>query len=492
MNSKTRLKPLVATACAAALVGFTAFPAASTVQKAIAEGLSAQQLISEAQSATSASNTGVTKEETIHVQTSADGSVQKATATETLKNTDKLAVIADESTLADIAPSDSDTQWARADGIIAWSASGENVTYKGTVDLAQNTLPISANITYQLDGADVSAADLAGKSGSLRITYSFTNETQTPFAVVGMLELDDDQFSDIKVENGKTLAGTDSTQVIGIALPGLNSMLGITDLDAPSSFSITAQVKDCSIDTATLMVTSALFEDIDGVDLDMGDLSSLDSSMDELSSAVAQLASGAAQLASGSDAVTTGAEGVAGGASQLASGLDALAALPESVQALATANDTQLTELRATLDTLDLTEEQRAAIDAYVGEAGTLTATNAQLAALAQQLASGGIAQAIEAAHQLSSASSQLASGSAQVTSGATSLASGIGQFNSEGIGALTSALVGSDSPLKQLQQLPTKLDDLAAKASAYQSFGGKAADMQGSVSFIYQIDAIG
>ena len=488
MKTNALVKPIAATACAAALIGFASFPLLSNVQKAIGEGISQQQLVAEAQAATDSSDSGVTKDETVHVKLANDGTLRSASSTVTLKNAGSLPVIADTSSLYNIACSDDDLEWAAGAGILAWSAQGENVTYTGDVDTSANALPLSVKVTYKLDGEPVSAADIVGKSGAVTISYAFENATDIPFAAIATLEMDDDVFSEISVDNGRTMAGTDSTTAVGVCFPGLEAQLNVDDLDIPSSFEITAQAKNFSLEAATIMVTASLFDDIDVSDVDMGDMDELDDSMDSMEEAVDELADGAFTIADNLYTLADGADELADGASDLAEGLSALSDLSTGLSTLSTANAQALAGLSAALDAVEMTEEQKAVVAQCL--AG-LTATDEGLATLAKQMSPETASATVAGAQAIAEGNATLATGATSLTEGAYTLAEALCQFNSEGVSVLADALTGSDSTLKQLQSLPDKIETLSDRAAKYQTFTGKDANMKGTVSFIYQVDAV-
>ena len=62
-------------------------------------------------------------------------------------------------------------QWIDS-GMTIWDAQSGDVFYKGT---STKDLPVGVSVSYQLDGADISAEDLAGKSGKVTIRFDYTN-----------------------------------------------------------------------------------------------------------------------------------------------------------------------------------------------------------------------------------------------------------------------------------------------------------------------------
>ena len=93
----------------------------------------------------------------------------------------------------------------------------------------------------------ISPAELAGKSGQVRIRFDYENtatetvtvkkkayEIQTPFLVMSALILPSDIFSNIEVENGKLMQMDEQNMVIGYAMPGLADSLQLSGYEAVS------------------------------------------------------------------------------------------------------------------------------------------------------------------------------------------------------------------------------------------------------------------
>lgn len=195
-----------------------------------------------------------------------------------------------------------------------------------TINTSTEPIPIDLHITYTLDGTDITAEDLAGKSGHVKITYDYTatksyNGKQIPFLTVTGLSLDSHKFTNLKLINGKIINETeDSTLLAGYAIAGLNENLGIDVL--PSSFTLEADVTDFSLDTTYTFATNEIF-----ADLDTSKLNSIDdliAQMNQLSNGINQLIDGSNQLTSGLDSALSGSNKLRDGASALASGLQSL------------------------------------------------------------------------------------------------------------------------------------------------------------------------
>lgn len=100
-------------------------------------------------------------------------------------------------------------------------------------------------MTYFLDGREISAADLAGKSGKVKIRIDYTNNSSqnakingkketiyTPFMMATGMILPTDTFTNVEVTNGKVISDGNNSIVLGIGFPGLYDSLKLGDLDS--------------------------------------------------------------------------------------------------------------------------------------------------------------------------------------------------------------------------------------------------------------------
>jgi len=265
------------------------------------------------------------KKESVYVEMDAEGNVTKTTVSDELKVSGSEN-ITDYSNLSDIKNLSGDEKFTKSDdGKIVWENKGENISYQGTTTEAT---PINVKVTYYLDGKKISPSDLAGKSGEVKIVYNYSNTAKTedgqfvPFlALTGMVL--DDNFSNVKVDNGKVVSYNDSNIVIGYAAPGLKDHLlntinnaedYIKDADIPEEVTVTADVKDFSMNM-TLTVASS---DMGDMNLkDTLDLSDVQKQMDELQDGANDLVDGAKQLNDGTTKLKTGSKKIDAGAKDL-------------------------------------------------------------------------------------------------------------------------------------------------------------------------------
>ena len=265
------------------------------------------------------------KKETVYVEMNADGTVTKTTVSDVLKVKGKDN-ISDVSDLTDITNISGDEAFTTDNGKLIWENKGKDISYQGTTT---KSAPIDIKVSYYLDDKEISPEDLAGKSGKVKIVYDYTNNSKevagnfVPFITLTGMILDDN-FSNVTVDNGKVVDYDDNKIVVGYAAPGFKDHLldtidkakdYISDIDIPESVTITADVKDFSMDMALTVATSELGD----VDLkDTLDFSDIEGKMDELKDGTDELVNGATKLNNGANELKSGSSKINSGASDIA------------------------------------------------------------------------------------------------------------------------------------------------------------------------------
>lgn len=265
------------------------------------------------------------KKETVYVEMNADGTVTKTTVSDVLKVKGKDN-ISDVSDLTDITNISGDEAFTTDNGKLIWENKGKDISYQGTTT---KSAPIDIKVSYYLDDKEISPEDLAGKSGKVKIVYDYTNNSKevagnfVPFITLTGMILDDN-FSNVTVDNGKVVDYDDKKIVVGYAAPGFKDHLldtidkakdYISDIDIPESVTITADVKDFSMDMALTVATSELGD----IDLkDTFDFSDIEGKMDELKDGTDELVNGATKLNNGANELKSGSSKINSGASDIA------------------------------------------------------------------------------------------------------------------------------------------------------------------------------
>ena len=204
-----------------------------------------------------------------------------------------------------------------------WNSDSNDIYYQGN---STEQLPVTMQITYELDGQQLSQEELKGKSGHLKIIIHLTNvnsETKTingknvnihPFFVAGgMLSLDNDHYSNTTCDQGKIVTDGSKQMLVFAAVPGLKDTLDSADLSKVSDqlsvgddINIECDVTDC--DELNLMMGMSNEEDISDI-LDEGDsIEELTNGITKLMDADDQLVDGSQQLADGTQQLITESE----------------------------------------------------------------------------------------------------------------------------------------------------------------------------------------
>lgn len=250
---------------------------------------------------------GIVKEETVYIMANADGSSSKVIVSDWIRNGDRADSIVDMTGLADITEVKNGESYIRQNDGYVWQAGGNDIYYQGTTD---KKLPLTLTVTYFLDGKQVKAGDLEGKSGHVVIRYDFTvNEYETvevgeeqeqiyvPFTAVTGMILDNEVFRNVEVSSGKVINDGDRIMVTGIAFPGMAQNLDIDGENLPGYVEIEADVTDFSLKTTYCVAMNDLVRNLNLDDADSMD--ELTDVLDELTDAVDQLLDGSDQLYDG-------------------------------------------------------------------------------------------------------------------------------------------------------------------------------------------------
>lgn len=282
------------------------------------------------------------KEETVYVKADAAGNPTEKTVEVILRKITGEDPVEDRSNLTGIKNTEGDEEYIEAGaGRYLWENHGEDIRYEGTT---QEPLPLDVHVTYYLEGSEVTADKIAGKTGAVRIRFDYENHTDVPFMVLSSVILSSDVFSDIEVTNGKIMDLGDQKAVIGFAFPGLMENLKLADyepteeIDLPEYVEIKARAEEFELDFTATVVSTGLFEEVEEEDLK--DLEDMSDDMDELTDASSELTDAAEELAEGGAEFGSYLSQYFKGLSKLSEGTEAL----DSGLALLSSNISQISE----------------------------------------------------------------------------------------------------------------------------------------------------
>lgn len=274
------------------------------------------------------------KSETVYAILDADGNREKVVVNEWLTNKSGADEISDTSNLKKIENTSGDQKYKKDGDQLTWKADGSDIHYQGTTD---EELPVNVNVSYYLNGNEVSASEIAGKSGDVEIHFDYdVNRTEVvdgtsvtkPYTMASAVVLDGTHFSNISVSNGKVVNDGNTNMCIGVAFPGLASNIGLgaSGISIPESVVVKAHTDNFQIDGTYTAAMSGVMSDINtsGASGVESKVSQLESGLDQLVSASDKLLAGTNELKAGIDQLQAGAGTLKNGTQELATGADQL------------------------------------------------------------------------------------------------------------------------------------------------------------------------
>lgn len=322
------------------------------------------------------------KTETVYSVLNSDGSISDTIVSSWLHDEDGINNIKETLNLTDVKNIKSNEKPSKDGNTYTWNAKGNDVYYEGT---GTKQLPVSVKLRYELDGQEMSAKDMEGKSGHLKLTISFTNNyseikningksivIHPSYLAGGMLNMSTGNFSNVKCESGKIVNDGTNEMLAFANIPGLNETLRSAGLDKVNnqlgiSDDVTVEADVNNFDLGSIMVGMTneidLASELNGI----GSVSELTDGIDQLieaddqlidgskqlydgttqlkeqaapltgsSDQVRQLSSGAIQLNDGVKALQTGLTAYTNGVDTLAAGSQQLYGIPQGVSQIQT------------------------------------------------------------------------------------------------------------------------------------------------------------
>lgn len=336
------------------------------------------------------------KTETVYSVLNSDGSISDTIVSSWLHDEDGINNIKETLNLTDVKNIKSNEKPSKDGNTYTWNAKGNDVYYEGT---ATKQLPMSVKIRYELDGQEMSAKDMEGKSGHLKLTISFTNNysevkningksivIHPSYLAGGMLNMSTGNFSNVKCESGKIVNDGTNEMLAFANIPGLNETLRSAGLDKVNnqlgiSDDVTVEADVNDFDLGSIMVGMTNEIDLASELGDIGSVSELTDGIDQLieadnqlidgskqlydgttqlkeqaapltgsSDQVRQLSAGAIQLNDGVKALQTGISQYTAGASAINEGVNQLYGIPQNVGLIQSAVTTSTEEQASLVD----------------------------------------------------------------------------------------------------------------------------------------------
>lgn len=289
----------------------------------------------------------ITKEETVYSKLNNSGTQYETIVNEHITNDELLKTIDDISNLLDITNVGGNETFEQKENKIIWNADEKDIYYQGKTE---KKLPIETSIKYELDGKEMSAEEIVGKKGKVKITITYKNneahnvsingtteKMYTPFIVITGTTLDTKTNKNIKLTQGKVVEKGEKTILLGVAFPGLKESLKTNEIDIPNKVEISMETEKFELENMITYITPRVLEENESKLADK--LNELYSSMNDMKSASEKLANGANTLQDGTsqyseksqeftdymNELTQGTENTSEGAKQVADGVNSLA-----------------------------------------------------------------------------------------------------------------------------------------------------------------------
>lgn len=261
------------------------------------------------------------KTETVYSVLNSDGSISDTIVSSWLHDEDGINNIKETLNLTDVKNIKSNEKPSKDGNTYTWNAKGNDVYYEGT---ATKQLPVSVKLRYELDGQEMSAKDMEGKSGHLKLTISFTNNysevkningksivIHPSYLAGGMLNMSTGKFSNVKCESGKIVNDGTNEMLAFANIPGLNETLKSAGLDKVNnqlgiSDDVTVEADVNNFDLGSIMVGMTNEIDLASELGEIGSVSELTDGIDQLIEADDQLIDGSKQLYDGTTQLKEG------------------------------------------------------------------------------------------------------------------------------------------------------------------------------------------
>lgn len=291
------------------------------------------------------------KTETVYSVLNSDGSISDTIVSSWLHDEDGINNIKETLNLTDVKNIKSNEKPSKDGNTYTWNAKGNDVYYEGT---ATKQLPVSVKIRYELDGQEISANDIQGKSGHLKLTISFTNNysevkningksivIHPSYLAGGMLNMSTGKFSNVKCESGKIVNDGTNEMLAFANIPGLNETLKSAGLDKVNnqlgiSDDVTVEADVNDFDLGSIMVGMTNEINLASELGDIGSVSELTDGIDQLIEADDQLIDGSKQLYDGTTQLKEQAAPLTGSSDQVRQLSSGAIQLNDGVKALQT------------------------------------------------------------------------------------------------------------------------------------------------------------
>ena len=283
----------------------------------------------------------IKKSETVYV--TVEGNEIKDKSVSVWLNSDKNIKANDKSNLKNVKDLKTDKELKSENGYLKLDENKKDIYYKGDTD---KKLPVDVSVKYFLDGKEMKASELEGKSGHLKIVITSKNnryEAKTidgqsrnvysPYVVVAAMTFDDEKVENVTSDDIKVVKDGKNEIVTTVMTPGMKQNLtGIVEDKELDNFkdevSVEMDIKDYKPVEIYSVITNEFFQEKKNID----SLDKLQNGVKELQDNSQKLVDASVKLSEGQDKLNSGISQMQTGVTKLHNGSQKLASSTQQMQ----------------------------------------------------------------------------------------------------------------------------------------------------------------
>lgn len=283
----------------------------------------------------------IKKSETVYV--TVEGNEIKDKSVSVWLNSDKNIKANDKSNLTNVKDLKTDKELKSEKGYLKLDENKKDIYYKGDTD---KKLPVDVSVKYFLDGKEMKASELEGKSGHLKIVITSKNnryEAKTidgqsrnvysPYVVVAAMTFDDEKVENVTSDDIKVVKDGKNEIVTTVMTPGMKQNLtGIVEDKELDNFkdevSVEMDIKDYKPVEIYSVITNEFFQEKKNID----SLDKLQNGVKELQDNSQKLVDASVKLSEGQDKLNSGISQMQTGVTKLHNGSQKLASSTQQMQ----------------------------------------------------------------------------------------------------------------------------------------------------------------
>lgn len=414
----------------------------------------------------------IKKSETVYV--TVEGNEIKDKSVSVWLNSDKNIKTNDKSNLTNVKDLKTDKELKSENGYLKLDENKKDIYYKGDTD---KKLPVDVSVKYFLDGKEMKASELEGKSGHLKIVITSKNNryekktidgqsknVYSPYVVVAAMTFDDEKVNNVSSDDVKIVKDGKNEIVTTVMTPGMKQNLsGIVEDKNLDKFkdevSVEMDIKDYKPVEIYSVITNEFFQEKKNID-----------SLDKLQNGVKELQDNSQKLVDASVKLSEGQDKLNSGISQMQTGVTKL---HNGSQKLASS-----------------TQQMQGKFSGIQGKVGPIQGYIAQMNDGSLKLYNG-ISDYTAAVGKIKENTAKIKEGSEKLAKGATDLDNGVGKLKDAtsqlraGTENMKQMTAQKDQLLEKSSQLSNGLNGLAGSygqlADTVQQISGKSAQLKDS-----------